>query len=262
MEPLRPSARHERATRLSALQRQSAPWLILALLMAAAPETMGIKDESKSITNATKTASTMKVMAKLFNTPVVATDLDSIAARFTVLDTQVATMRDRVSSLQQAVMEVESLANVTGAGITASEQELANVSALSHKNAVTAAALRAQFLAAAALVKNATDQIEALQGTVASVQKSSLETGILSTNLGRKVGELELMIDDILPGKASIGSRIEKVEATLQDYQAQAQAGNLDPIVASKLRSSFLRATARTEALAEDALRVRLEAGS
>jgi len=193
------------------------------------------------------------------NTTIPAWDLDSIAHRFIEMDEVVNSLKSRVSSLEQAVVDIEGVSKMTSAGVTKNEQDLTHLSSLARNNSLAAAELRGQFLTAAAHVKNFTMEVNELQGTVLSVQKSAMIMGSASADLGKKVGELETMMDD-LSGKASIPSRTARAEATLQEYYTQAQSGVLDPIVAKKLRGSFVRATERTEALAEDTLRARLGA--
>mmetsp|Transcript_30806 Transcript_30806/g.88508 ORF Transcript_30806/g.88508 Transcript_30806/m.88508 type:complete len:257 (+) Transcript_30806:110-880(+) len=189
----------------------------------------------------------------------ISANLAAIQARFEQMDAFVEALRTRLTQLTDGVVQVQSLANITGEGLNKSETDLMSVQAAVQLNANAAAALKAQFEASAAVLRLAQDKTRSMQGVVMSLERSALEMGSASSGLGKKIGQLEAVMKEVMPGQASIGTRVERATTIVEDYTKAADAGTLDPLVAGKLRESFLRARARTKALAEDALRNRME---
>lgn len=190
---------------------------------------------------------------------VVDSNVSVIQARFAQMDAQVTALSDRLQELQLSVAQVNGLANMTGTGVAKSEQDLANISATISKNANIADTLRIKFFHDAILLRNATAGLKATQEAVLSLEKESLHVGSAVAGVGEKVGKLKDVMKYVLAGPYSIVNRTKRAEAILLNYSAEADAGNLDPIVAAKLRGSFLRATARTNQLAAEALKNRME---
>jgi len=231
-------------------------WLCAALLALLLVAPASAEDVAATVaattvpcTDNTSTTSTVDISV----------NLTTIQARFEQMDAFVEALRTRLTQLTDGVVQVQSLANITGQGLNKSETDLKSVQAAVQLNANAAAALKAQFEASAAELRLAQDKTAAMQGVVMSLERSALELGSASSGLGKKIGQLEAVMKEVMPGQASIGTRVERATTILQDYTKAADAGTLDPLVAGKLHESFLRARARTKALAEDALRKRME---
>jgi len=187
------------------------------------------------------------------------TDLASIAARFQQIDAQIEALGPKVTELEAVEVQVEAAANSTSSQLNQTEQDIDNVSAMANQNAAVAHELQTRFANSSVAVEAAAAQLKTIKEAAGSIEQDVLELSTDSAELGRKVGQLTHAMNDVLPGRASVQQRLERAASTLAKFKKQAEAGRLNPIVATKLRAAFRRAAARTDKLAEDVLRARME---
>mmetsp|Transcript_119509 Transcript_119509/g.234888 ORF Transcript_119509/g.234888 Transcript_119509/m.234888 type:complete len:220 (-) Transcript_119509:156-815(-) len=180
-------------------------------------------------------------------------DLADISARFDKIDSELNALSDRVTELQATVTQVQIVANDTKKGIQDSEDNLVSVRALAQTNAAVSGQLQAAFMQSQASFENATAELKTIKEVVEGLEMSAMEMGSDAETLGKKVGDLDLVMKDFLPGASSLRGRLDKAKAVLAEYKAKAAASALDPIINEKLTAAFLSATNRTKLLAETA---------
>jgi len=169
-------------------------------------------------------------------------------------------LRTRLAKLSDGVVEVESLANLTGTGVNTSETELETILAAAEVNAEAADDLKAEFLNASARLDSARDRETAIDSAVKALEKSAFQFGSQSSDLGKKIGELEAVVEEVLPGRESLGGRVEAANETLEEYRREVSNGTLQSMVAAHLRSNFVRARRQTQGLT-DAVMTKLQQG-
>lgn len=195
-------------------------------------------------------------------TTVLATDLDSIAARFTQIDNELNGLRTRYDDLASVVSQVAGTANLTDIELNQTETELSTVQTLASTNRVNAQALETTFTATQEKMDEAKKEMANLQGVVNGVETQALTMAHATKDVSTNVGELELAVKDLLPGKDFLPGRIKKAQDFLEKYTKEAEAGDLDKLVASKVRGNFVRTQGRMETLAAEATRAQESGGS
>lgn len=187
-----------------------------------------------------------------------ATDLPSIANRFDQIDQKIEALKAKFVDLQSVVQQVKSAADTTGSQLVQSEVMLTQVRTLAGQNKEAASKLAAEFVDTAAKIGNASAEMNGLKNTLTGVEETALKLGMASGDIGKKVGDLETAVHELLPGRDYLPSRIKRAREHLQSYQASTASGALDPVVASTIRGNFLRAQKGAERMAEDALQAKL----
>lgn len=188
------------------------------------------------------------------------TDIPSITARFTEIDAQLETLRGHVQDVQEVVVKIQSLANATDKNMAMVKGNLGTVLALAGQNTGAIADVQERMGATAGRARQAAAKMDHVKGSLLSLEARVLELGESAVDVGKKVGDLEAAARELLPGKDDLSNRIGRARGTLRQYQVSMEGGQLKPLVTASIREHFLRATQRTEALAEDALREQMEA--
>lgn len=241
--------------------------LALLLALAAVPPSAAASLRSRAPPAALLAQAKAIVGSSTFNSTTTSNSTNStinatlaaIEQRFTEMDTKVASARTRLEDLQQQVAQLSGLANITVQGLNGTSAKILAINATVQTNKGLADLLKVRFVQSAAALQSATSGLATLGGEVAELEKRALTVGKSASDLGSKVGQLEDVMKDVLPGPHSIESRITRASATLANYSVQASAGTLDPLLAKDLEDLFQRATARTQSLAEDAAERRME---
>lgn len=192
-----------------------------------------------------------EVIGRLAQEQVLPTDLPSITARYGTIDSRIQSLKTEFVNLQTVVQQVKTEANSTGARLASSETMLTGALSLAQQKNATVVSLAAQLEGEVATIRRAAEDMKILKGTLAFVEQTAL-------TLDQRVGALNTTVQELLPGKDFLPGRILRAHEKLQTYQANVDSGSLDPIVATSLRSKFLRAQRRTEDLAEDELQKKL----
>lgn len=183
--------------------------------------------------------------------------LQRIANNFDKIDERIELLKEKFMGLQEVAQRVNSTAEMMTDQVVVAENTLVGVRSLALQNKVKAAAMRQVFAAEAVTnekIKNTRAAMMDLKGTLSKVEEKTMRISQVAVEVGEDIGELKLAVDELLPGREYLPSRIKRAQDHLKAYQGSDQSGNLDPIVASTIRGNFLRAQRRTERLAEDAL--------
>jgi len=188
------------------------------------------------------------------------TDLGGIMRRFALIDGKIQGLKAQFLNLNTVILQVKAEANATGVSLAHSEATLADAQQLAETNKVKAAALSQQYEGTAAMIDGAKAKMNGLQAAITDVEQTALTLGNAASNVGTKVGDLELAVKELLPGKEFLPSRIQRAQQHLTTYQSSIDSGSLDAVVASTIRANFLRAQQSTEQFTEQTLQRQLAA--
>jgi len=185
-------------------------------------------------------------------------DLGTITLRFSLIDAKIESLKTEFTTLNDVVLQVRSEANATGVSLAQSESTLGEAMALAQTNKAKAAAIAATFVNTSAQIEAARNEMARLKAVIAEVEQTSLTLGDAAANVGGKVGGLELAVNELLPGKEFLPSRIARAQQHLTTYQSTIDSGSLDAVVASTIRANFARATKSTERFTDQTLQNQL----
>lgn len=171
--------------------------------------------------------------------------------RFRTTQAQIDNLTKSATDLQEEINEVKAIAQKTAAGVVQAEKDMAAVNKAAEANTATRMSLQAESKNFYAAVELGLSQVQGMQKLLQSLETAAGEMGSDGQAVAKKVAELDMKVEELLPGVGGISDRIKKVEDTAKSYSSEADV-DLDKQIATTVKETFNRETERVSKLADE----------
>eukprot|EP00929_Paragymnodinium_shiwhaense_P113831 TRINITY_DN82118_c0_g1_i1.p1 TRINITY_DN82118_c0_g1~~TRINITY_DN82118_c0_g1_i1.p1 ORF type:complete len:236 (-),score=91.95 TRINITY_DN82118_c0_g1_i1:114-821(-) len=178
------------------------------------------------------------------------TSVVEVFNRFRTTQAQIDSLTKQAIDLQEEVNEVKAIAQKTAAGVVQAEKDMEAVKTAATANTATRMSLQMESKNFHAAVDLGLKQVMEMQKMLRTLETAANEMGTDGKAVAQKVQKLDMRVEELLPGVGGIGDRIKTIEATAKKYSAEADLA-LDKQIATNVRDTFKRETARVTKLAD-----------